>query len=86
MMIIHTVREVDYVDYQSYASRLVIYLETCLSPEDALEFANEHSCYQSLCRLALLIGPSTFKQYIVENVPRWADANFLDIALDTIYK
>jgi hypothetical protein len=67
-------------------SQIVRFLEICLSPEDALDFAHEHGCFVNLCSLAYKIGPSTYKKYIIDNVPRWRDQGFLQTAIEAIYR
>jgi hypothetical protein len=53
---------------------------------DALDFAHEHGSFVSLCSLAYKIGPSTYKKYIIDNVQRWRDQGFLQIAIEAIYR
>jgi hypothetical protein len=65
---------------------LTRFIEINLSPLDALEFANEYGAREILCRLVLNIGPSAYNKYIIDNVQRWNYANFLEIAMDCVYR
>jgi hypothetical protein len=60
MSILNSLSPEDIKNYQMFLPQLVTFLEQCLSPEDALEFAHEYGSMMSLCRLAYKIGPSTY--------------------------